>query len=425
MHVGVVLKDQFPEHGGGFTFQGELVDALLRTAPASKHRFALVCSDAFAPYLPDVTGSGVTTCVYRHAQVQAPPAAAAVPRRSLARRAAGRLRRLVAPTPPAPSVSAETSPAPLSPLVQALAAAGFDYVWFVSQGHEIVDLPYMTTVWDLEHRNYPWFPELSNDGEWSRRDHLYALTLQRATCVITGTEVGAGEIAGFYGVPRSHLRILPHPTPGFASRAPAGDDAAVLARHGLRPGYLFYPAQFWPHKNHANLVLALDALARMHGIEPVLALSGSDKGCQAYIRSLADRLGLGDRVRFLGFVPQSDLPALYRGALALTYASFGGPENLPPLEAFALGCPVVAADIPGAREQLADCALLADPREPEALAAAMADLVRSEHRRAALIAAGRKRAASWTPADFAAAVFRELDAFEKYRRAWPSHARPA
>ena len=58
----------------------------------------------------------------------------------------------------------------------------------------------------------------------------------------------------------------------------------------------------------------------------------------------------------------------------LLYQSFFGPENLPPLEAFALGCPVIAANVSGAVEQLGDAAILVDPKTLEEIAGAIRTL---------------------------------------------------
>ena len=94
---------------------------------------------------------------------------------------------------------------------------------------------------------------------------------------------------------------------------------------------------------------------RAHDYE--LVLVGDDKGQAGHVASLVREMGLSDSVHQLGFVETEELVALYRGAHSLLYLSFG-PENLPPLEAYALGCPVVASDVPGAREQLGEAALL-------------------------------------------------------------------
>ena len=117
-------------------------------------------------------------------------------------------------------------------------------------------------------------------------------------------------------------------------------------------------------------------------------------------------------------MPQRELAVLYRRALALTYVSFFGPENLPPLEAFALGCPVIAADVPGAREQLGDSALLVDPTRPEEIAQAIRSLHRDPSLRQTLVERGRARAARWTALDFVRGVFAILDEFEAVRRCW-------
>src|SRR5207249_4800394 len=126
----------------------------------------------------------------------------------------------------------------------------------------------------------------------------------------------------------------------------------VRGKYGLRREFLFYPAQFWPHKNHVNLLLALDLLRGSAGVELDLVLTGSDKGNLNHVTKTAVALGLTSQVHILGFVPKADLRELYREAVSLTFASFFGPDNIPPLEAFALGCPVVAAAVPGSEEQL-------------------------------------------------------------------------
>src|SRR6202020_3153539 len=95
----------------------------------------------------------------------------------------------------------------------------------------------------------------------------------------------------------------------------------------------------------------------------------SDGGNLDYVLRYAERLGVRDLVDYRGRVSEEELGALYTGAWALTYASGVGPDNLPPLEAMALGCPVVTADVPGAQEQFGDSALRFHPTDEAALAA--------------------------------------------------------
>ncbi len=240
----------------------------------------------------------------------------------------------------------------------------------------------------------------------------------RAAAVITGTEAGKAEIEYFYQVPKERIKILPHPTPAFALNASADDGKQVLIKYSIPENYLFYPAQFWPHKNHAGLLQAVRLLRDKYQLVFPVVFVGSDKGNQSYIRQRVAELGLSAQVHFLGFVPQEDLISLYRKAFALTYLTFFGPENLPPLEAFALGCPVVASQVPGAQEQFGNAALLVDPKDPEQIALAIKSLYEDHTLRHTLIQRGLERALKWTGEDYVKGVFSILDEFEPIRCCW-------
>jgi glycosyltransferase involved in cell wall biosynthesis len=276
----------------------------------------------------------------------------------------------------------------------------------------------MAIVWDLQHRLQPWFPEVSSTGTWRHRENFYSEFLRRATIIIAGTEAGRREIERFYQVTSNRIKILPHPTPAFALRTENIDVEAVLKKYKLKKNYLLYPAQFWSHKNHVNLLLAVAALKSEYQIDLPVVFVGSDKGNQEYIRTFAAQLKPSIDVSFLGVVPTQDLVALYRGAFALGYVTFFGPENLPTLEAFALRCPVVASEVDGAREQLGDAALFVDPRNPRDIAEGIRSLHDNDSLRQTLISQGRARAERWTAKDFVRGVFSALDEFEPVRRCW-------
>jgi len=295
---------------------------------------------------------------------------------------------------------------------------GIELMWFVTPFFIEVEVPFILTIWDMQHRLQPWFPEVSRGGEWHRREKFYSTAIRRASAVVVGTEAGKAEIVNFYGIPPERLRLIPHPTPGFALCAPRENTEEVLTRYRIPPGYLFYPAQFWPHKNHVGLFLALGLLREKHGLKLPIVFVGSDTGNMKYVRQTAENLGLSSQVHFLGFVPREDMIGLYRNALALTYVTFFGPENLPPLEAFALGCPVIASNVPGAQEQLGDAALLVDPKNEGDIAKGIKRLYEDSALRQNLIDRGLKRAAKWNGEDWLKSVFTVLDEFQAIRRCW-------
>ncbi len=403
MKVGFYIGATGPETGGGFTIVHEVMRALAAKKRESRHEFVMLTlaeqtAERAAP-------EGLEQLSIRDAFFERPFGQRVD---GLMRRQAARLLDLHV----VPDGRVGSRPA----LEALLTEHGFDVIWYPSAWDCCtLEIPFVTVVWDLQHRLQPFFPEVSDDGKWTYREEWMSTVLRRAALVVAGTEVGRHEIERFYGVPRERIRLMPHPTPAFATRV-----ADAPASRPVAGDYLFYPAQFWPHKNHVNLLHALDLLRRQDHLDLSLVLTGSDQGNLAHVRSTASALGLADHVRILGFVPQEELAALYRHAFALAYVTFFGPENLPPLEAFAAGCPVVASDVPGAREQLGDAALLVDPRSPEKIAAAVKSLFADRALRDGLVVRGLQRAQLNTAEAFVAGVDRWLDEFEPVRRCWPS-----
>lgn len=235
-----------------------------------------------------------------------------------------------------------------------------DFVWFLSPYYEPVEVPFAATVWDLGHREMPYFPELSLSGwTFDEREGFYAHVLPRAGLVVIGNSVGARAVNEFYRVRPENIVEIPLPV-DTGSLQGLVRDPNLLQPFGLTAGeYLFYPAQFWPHKNHVTLI---DALAILHaaGAHMKLVFTGSDKGNRSYVEEYVKGRGLQESVVFAGFVETPVLHQLYLNAYAMTFASVMGPDNLPPLEAMAFGCPVVSAAFNGAREQMGDGALLYD-----------------------------------------------------------------
>lgn len=394
MKIGVVLDEYMPQDGGAFTLQEDVLTALIELAPQSSHQFEII-SPPSAKTVDKLKSSGIGWIPYR---------------------APGWLEK-------ATSFFGRNWPKLRrrfhwqSSLERRARRAGIEFLWFLGQRTHDIDLPYMTIVFDLQHRLQPWFPEVSQFGEWQTRELAIARHLRRAAAIITGTQAGKEEIASFYQIPQNRIHPLAHPTPSYALRIGEGDGSNALSRFGLQPGFLFYPAQFWAHKNHVNLLLALKIL-NQKGLKIPLILAGSDFGNLDFVKSQVKEMGLSEQVKFVGFVDQKDLVGLYKNALALTYLSFFGPENLPPLEAFALGCPVIAANVNGSEEQLGEAAILVNPADPQKISLAIEKLRENNVFRDQLIARGRKRAGSWTSKEFVLGAFQILDGFAPIRRTW-------
>jgi len=394
MKVGVFLEDFSPDVGGGYTIQEDIFRALLAHADHTHHSFVIFCRRPAA--LKDFL---------TNPRFEAVAFPGDFGKRVLARAESG-------------VHSLLKNRKRQSRLEQLCKDAGVQFMWFVGAEGIQIDLPYMAIVWDLQHRLQPWFPEVSALGTWKHREAFYQEFLQRAAIIIAGTNAGRGEIERFYGITSDRIKILPHPTPAFALNNDRSDARTVLKKYSLKENYILYPAQFWSHKNHVNLLLAAAELKQKEQLDLPVVFVGTDKGNAEYVRSFAAQLKPSLDVSFLGFVPLPDLIALYHEAFALAYVTFFGPENLPPLEAFALGCPVIASDVGGAQEQLGDAALLVNPRDPSQIAAALKSLHDDPQLRSSLMEKGRARAEQWTAQHFVSSVLSALDEFESVRRCW-------
>jgi glycosyltransferase involved in cell wall biosynthesis len=257
-------------------------------------------------------------------------------------------------------------------------------------------------IHDLQHRLQRRFPEVSENGEYRRREFFYTKSIPRAAAILTDSETGKEDLLHCYDLDEKKIFVLPYITPTFRSAHTASSFMKhVKRKYALPPQYLFYPAAFWEHKNHSRLIHAIAMIVNEKKVRIPLVLAGSKRGEYNQVVSLVDSLGLNDIVHFIGYVPDDDMPALYRQAIALVMPTFFGPTNIPILEAWVSECAVITSDIRGIREQVGDAGLLVDPMNERAIAEAIWALYQSPQTRKELIERGKVRVMQWTPRDFA------------------------
>lgn len=254
-------------------------------------------------------------------------------------------------------------------------------------------LPFLMPIHDMQHRLNPQFPEVFADGEWRWREYLFGNAARKARRILVDSEVGKEDVVAAYRIPPERVAVLPF-VPGISTERPA--EAAVRAvreKYRLPPRYFFYPAQLWHHKNHVRLI---EAVTKVPGAR--LVLVGAPQNAADDVRTAIARGP--DCVAWHGYVPSADLPALYTASEALTMPTFFGPTNIPIMEAFALGVPVLTSDIRGVREQVGDAALTVDPRSVDSIAAGLRRLWEDRELAAELVRRGRDRAADNTQERF-------------------------
>lgn len=398
MKVGVFIPQFSPQAGGAFSFQESIIEELERFN-GNHEIYVFHYSEK----------KEINNSKLRYIQIHITPKPGLIKR----------IRLKLLRTLKIPKRRAESEEGVLTSLSSAVDKFNIELMWFLTPAFENVNIPYIYTVWDLQHRLQPFFPEVSISGwTWSEREQLYSKVLPRAAYILTGTEEGRREIIQFYNIDSERIRVLPLPTPSFCFKV--DDCNNIVSNFDSGIPFLFYPAQFWPHKNHICLLYSLKLLKEKYELHFNIILTGSDKGNLEYVKKMINELNLEDSVKIYGFVHFDELVRLYRSALALVFPSFFGPDNLPPLEAFALGCPVIASNVPGACDQLGDAAFLVDMRNEEDIAIAVKTLFDNKKVREEMIARGRKRALRWTATDYVKSINDIFNEFSKYRRCWSS-----
>ena len=313
---------------------------------------------------------------------------------------------------------------PYTPIEKALIKHRIDLAYAVSPSNWPLDLEeinYITTVWDLSHRDDLEFPEVRWDRQFEMRESTYRALLPRATAIFVDSELGMKNVLYRYGIDKERVHVMPFQAAAATRDALSLEPRATIdvhAKYNLGVPYVFYPAQFWAHKNHVYLLEGLQVLDERYGIRVGAIFSGGDQGNLSYIQSCVSMMNLEDRVRFVGFVDNEEIPELYLQSVALVMPSYFGPTNLPPLEAFELGVPVLYSDKEGLRDQVGHAALLMDLNDPVSMADHLKDLLYDRQLNLRLIEAGKERLRYFDSFDRLGTLIKVLEDFRWRRNAW-------
>jgi glycosyltransferase involved in cell wall biosynthesis len=264
-----------------------------------------------------------------------------------------------------------------------LHSEGIDLLWILGPYSLDITIPYVFTVWDLGHRMLSCFPEVSTEGwTWNDREKVYRKMLYRATYIITGNETGKKEILDNYPVSPEKIYTIPFPVPDFCF---TNTEQPYEDKKDIKSPFIFYPAQFWAHKNHIAIIEAIAWIRDVKNIIIYCYFMGSDQGNEKYIKNMINKYKLEGQIFILGFIDRETLVYLYKKALAMTFVSLMGPNNLPPLEAAAFGCPLIISDIPGHIEQMEGTGLPVNAVNPIAIGEAVLSIYHNPDFRQSII----------------------------------------
>jgi glycosyltransferase involved in cell wall biosynthesis len=202
-------------------------------------------------------------------------------------------------------------------------------------------------LWDCAHIYYTEFPEVNSWGEYEKRERLLKKILPKSIAVLTDSDKLSEELNKNYCVDNKRLIAMPFLPPKFINSEIDQDrNNNILEKMGIQKGFFLYPAMFWPHKNHIRIIHALIHLRKRWGdIDNIKVIfTGSNKGNLSYIKDEIKKNELQNNVIILNFVSQDLLNCLYLNSRALIMPTYFGQTNIPPLEAWIHGKPVIYSE---------------------------------------------------------------------------------
>lgn len=252
--------------------------------------------------------------------------------------------------------------------------------------------PVVVSIHDLSFEHLP--------ETFKRRSKIQLrLTVRRsarkASQVIALSEHGRTDLIETYGLSPEKVSVIPLAAPAlFAPVTDAHELQRVRQTYGIESDYILSVGSIQPRKNLSRLIVAYSNLrqVRPEGKLPQLVVVGKFAWLYEETLRTVRELGLGKSIVFPGYVPETDLPALYSGALCFVYPSYFEGFGLPPLEAMKCGTPVIVGNRTSLPEVVGDAGVLVDPFDVNDIVAALAQVIGDSNFRSRLSVKGLARA---------------------------------
>ena len=243
-------------------------------------------------------------------------------------------------------------------------------------------------------------------------DSIFAKNiLKRAAGLIAVSENTKRDAVKILGLSPERIRVIPLGIPPSYSNVSRDSVGRVVAKYNLRRPWFLFIGTIEPRKNVDTLLAAWrslpDFVAREHELLIVGMPGWRSEATMAALRE-ANRGNWG--IRYLGYVPEGDLPALTSGARAFVYPSLYEGFGIPVAQAMAAGCPVITSNVSSLPEVTGGAALLIDPRSVSELGTALRKLIESPELGSQLASAGVEKARKYT---WTAAAEKTLEFFRE------------
>ncbi len=202
------------------------------------------------------------------------------------------------------------------------------------------EIGFISNIWDLDHKKNSQFPEHNLNFTFEYKEKLLKEIIFRAFKIIVAHESNKNDLLNFYKASEEKIVIQ-----DFIPMLPTlyqNNNSKKIQYNNLFNNFnlptnkkiIFYPAQFWPHKNHKYIIDAVEILKKNKDEKYYFVFCGSNKGNYYYIKELISKKKLNNSIKILNFISDDEVISLYLNSHAVVMPTYGGPTNLPIYESF-------------------------------------------------------------------------------------------
>lgn len=237
------------------------------------------------------------------------------------------------------------------------------YCPFTAVNYVDKNIPIVSTLHDIQHKYYPWF---FSQEEINSRDNFYNRLIRIFPYIISVSEFTKNTFVEKYKYDANRINVILSSVQDRLKEYPEENDSTILKGLDITDDFLFYPANFWKHKNHISLLVAFNMYIRNNKDSKLkLVLTGFSSESSVDWDETLEKMGLQNRVMLLGYVSNDVIAALMRKCRIMVFPSLYEGFGIPIVEAMACNATIACSNITAIPEVAGDCVFYFNPYKPE------------------------------------------------------------
>jgi glycosyltransferase involved in cell wall biosynthesis len=233
-----------------------------------------------------------------------------------------------------------------NPFVKFIKENNFDFIIFLGPSWLIKvsdEVNFVMSPYDINFRLDNFFPEYLSNRSFQSKNVIIKKSVNQAFKIVVDTDRSKEELINFYNCPENKIVIqsfIPYLT-NIETNTDVQESNKIIKNLGLDgKKFIFYPAQFFPHKNHRYIIDAVRILKEKKNVNISVVFCGADRGSLSFVKEIIDTAELSEDFHIYNYLSDAEVIALYKNACALVMPTYVARSTLPLLESFFFKIPV-------------------------------------------------------------------------------------